>query len=304
MSAMTILLLGDEQDDHLLHMQRLLEQRAVDVAVINSQWFPQQMALSLDPRSSRWRIDLPSGRTLCSSDILSVYWRGYPGVGAADLPDPLQHFIAQNDARSLFESFLIQLPARWVNGWTAFQLHQTKPVQLVRVARLGVRVPATALTNSAAEVGRFVSQHSGCAFKPVQGGDSTRPVTMESLAQENLKSLRLAPITLQEIVPGTNIRVFVAGRRVVACEVQTSRLDYRDDPAAQLLTHDLPPAVVEDCLRIARELHLIWTGIDFRLTPDKQYVFLEANPSPMFIGFESQTGLPLTQLLADLLLAP
>ena len=39
------------------------------------------------------------------------------------------------------------------------------------------------------------------------------------------------------------------------------------------------------------------------LTADGQYVFLEANPSPMFLGFEAQTGLPLTAALADLLLA-
>jgi hypothetical protein len=42
--------------------------------------------------------------------------------------------------------------------------------------------------------------------------------------------------------------------------------------------------------------------MDFRLTPDGRYVFLEANPSPMFMGFESRCGLPLTDSLIDLLL--
>ena len=51
----------------------------------------------------------------------------------------------------------------------------------------------------------------------------------------------------------------------------------------------------------ARELDLLWTGIDYRLTPDRQYVFLEANPSPMFLGFQSATGLPLLESLVDLL---
>jgi D-alanine-D-alanine ligase-like ATP-grasp enzyme len=53
---------------------------------------------------------------------------------------------------------------------------------------------------------------------------------------------------------------------------------------------------------IARTLGLVWTGIDFRLTPDGVYVFLEANPSPMFMGFEKYAGLPLTDSLAALLL--
>jgi glutathione synthase/RimK-type ligase-like ATP-grasp enzyme len=43
-------------------------------------------------------------------------------------------------------------------------------------------------------------------------------------------------------------------------------------------------------------------GIDFRLTPTGTYVFLEANPSPMFKGFEKYTGLPLTEALSSLLL--
>ena len=50
------------------------------------------------------------------------------------LPDAEQAFIAANDDRGLFESFLIHLPARWVNGWRAYQLHQTKPVALAMVA--------------------------------------------------------------------------------------------------------------------------------------------------------------------------
>ena len=57
----------------------------------------------------------------------------------------------------------------------------------------------------------------------------------------------------------------------------------------------------ERCRLIARALHLVWTGIDFRLTPEGRYVFLEANPSPMFLGFEARCGLPLTEALIELL---
>ena len=66
---------------------------------------------------------------------------------------------------------------------------------------------------------------------------------------------------------------------------------------------DLPPEVAEQSLQIARALELLWTGIDFRRTPNGRYVFFEANPSPMFIGFEQRTGLPLTDSLAAVLLA-
>src|SRR6185295_14617017 len=117
-------------------------------------------------------------------------------------------------------------------------------------------------------------------------------------------NLEYAPITLQEEVAGTNIRVFVAAPRVLACEVRTEQLDFREDQDPQILPHDLPEQVADVSRKIAAALDLLWTGIDFRLTPDGRYVFLEANPSPMFIGFESRCGLPLTDALVDLLTSP
>ena len=108
-------------------------------------------------------------------------------------------------------------------------------------------------------------------------------------------------MTLQEEVDGVDVRVFVCGQRVMACELLTGALDFRDDPDPQIEPMRLPDDVSSDCLRIARTLDLVWTGIDFRRTPDGRYIFFEANPSPMFLGFEARTGLPLAESLAALL---
>jgi glutathione synthase/RimK-type ligase-like ATP-grasp enzyme len=302
MRAETILILADESDEHATHMFHHLRQKQQDVEFLNSRWFPQQLTLSLHIPAGRSVIGLPSGRRLEFSEIKSVYWRGYEGIGAADLADQEQAWIAHNDSRGLFESFLILLPARWVNGWEAYWLHQTKPVQLSRVAALGVRIPSTLLTNDSSALVDFAASRPPCIVKPVQGGDHAARLQPAHLAAENLAQLRLAPITVQTEVPGTNIRAFVAGESVLACEVRTSELDYREDSQPELLVHDLPPPLADTCRRIARELQLLWTGIDFRLTPEGEYVFLEANPSPMFLGFEKYTGLPLTERLAALLI--
>jgi hypothetical protein len=48
---------------------------------------------------------------------------------------------------------------------------------------------------------------------------------------------------------------------------------------------------------------LEWTAIDWCLKPTGEYVFLEANPSPMFLHFEQQTGFPITQELVKLLMS-
>lgn len=300
---MTILILGSVDDDHAAHVRHYLQTKGIDAEFLNSSDFPAEIQIAWEPdrTAASGTLRLPSGRRLGFDEVSAVYWRCYHGVPTPQLPDPEQAYIAQNDGRSLFESLLICLPARWVNGWQAFQLHQTKPVQLAMVAALGVPVPATLLGNDPAAVREFVGRHPQCIFKPVQGGAHTLRVTPRHLSDENLKNLAIAPVTIQEEVRGTDIRVFVAGQRVLACEVQTAELDFREDPDPRIVPLELPPAVAEQCCRIARTLHLLWTGIDLRRTPEGQYVFLEANPSPMFLGFEQRSGLPLTESLAAVL---
>jgi glutathione synthase/RimK-type ligase-like ATP-grasp enzyme len=98
------------------------------------------------------------------------------------------------------------------------------------------------------------------------------------------------------------VRVFIGGERVFACQIDTEHIDFRADPNPRIMPCALPADVAAWCLRAARALELLWTGIDLRRTPDGRHVFLEANPSPMFLGFEARTGLPLTEALAALLL--
>lgn len=296
-----VLILGDEADDHAAFMLRHLRDAGHDAELIDSRWFPSRLGLWHDPDGDLWNLRLPSGRLLPHGSVRSVYWRCYNGVGPSELPDARQAFVAGNDARSLFESWLIAGPGRWVNGWDGFLLHQTKPAALARVTRLGVAVPRTLSGNDAGAARAFVAREGSAIFKPVQGGAHARRVEPRHLSDENVSSLRHAPVTLQEEVAGTNVRAFVAGEVVLGCEVRAATLDFRDDDDAAVLPHALPPEVRDECRRIAGALRLLWTGIDFRLTAEGRYVFLEANPSPMFLGFEARAGVPLTAALTGLL---
>jgi hypothetical protein len=299
---MTILILGESDDEHAVHMRDHLRARGADAVHIDPEWFPGRMTIAFDPVEQTGEIVVPEGRTIAFDQVSAVYWRNYNGVQSSDLPDDDQAYVAENDSRGLFESMLIWLPARWVNGWNAIQLHQTKPVQLAMVARLGIPIPRSIVTNAPSPLVKFAGQHQRMIFKPVQGGAHTRRLTPAQLQPQNLQSLKLAPVSIQEEIPGTNVRVFIIGERVLACEITTEEVDFRDDGAQRIVPHDLPAEAVAMSRTIARTLGLVWTGIDFRLTPDGRYVFLEANPSPMFMGFEHYSGLPLTAALGDLLI--
>jgi hypothetical protein len=298
---MAILILGGADDEHAAHMLQHLRRRGHDAELLDSRDFPSRLTVSYDPCRRTGELRLPGGRRLELAQVRSVYWRSYGGAGAPELPHSGQAALAANDARALFEALLIGLPARWVNGWNAYQLHQTKPAQLARVAALGVPVPATLLGNDPEAVRHFVARHPRSIFKPVQGGAPTRRLEPRHLTDDHLANLAAAPVTIQEEVPGTNVRVFVAGQRVLACEIHTEHVDFRDDPDPRITSCVLPADVTAWCVAAARALQLLWTGIDLRRTPDGRHVFLEANPSPMFLGFEARSKLPLTDALAALL---
>jgi len=92
-----------------------------------------------------------------------------------------------------------------------------------------------------------------------------------------------------------------------APRVRSDAVDYpyakREGAEMAMEAFELPPAVAESCLRASRALGLPLAGIDFKLTPDGDYVCFEVNPSPGFLFYEQYTGQPISAALADLLLA-
>ena len=174
---MTVLILGPGSDDHATFMCAELRRRGADAELLDPAWFPASMTIAFDPSDGGGEIGFPGGRRLLFGDVSAVYWRSYDGPGPAALPDPDQRILADNDSRALFESMLIHLPARWVNGWDAVQLHQTKPVQLAMVARLGVPIPRTVIANAPDAIVQFAKRHPRSIFKPVQGGAHTQRLT-------------------------------------------------------------------------------------------------------------------------------
>lgn len=128
-------------------------------------------------------------------------------------------------------------------------------------------------------------------------------LTESHLHPKRLKlALSLSPITIQEYILGTNIRSYVIAGSVYSAEIRSQALDFREDLEAELIPVELPELVQQQCIAIANALMLEWTAIDWRLKPTGEYVFLEANPSPMLLHFEHQTGVPITQELVKLLM--
>jgi D-alanine-D-alanine ligase-like ATP-grasp enzyme len=64
----------------------------------------------------------------------------------------------------------------------------------------------------------------------------------------------------------------------------------------------LPADIRDKVSGFMAEAGLIYSCIDFIVTPEGRYVFLESNPRGQYLWIEHYTGMPITEAIADALM--
>ena len=64
---------------------------------------------------------------------------------------------------------------------------------------------------------------------------------------------------------------------------------------------ELPERVTSFCFELLRVQGLVYGAMDFIVTPQLEFVFLENNPFGQYLWLEIETGVPLTEAMCDLL---
>jgi hypothetical protein len=192
-----------------------------------------------------------------------------------------------------------------VNRPAAMAANNSKPYQLRLIAAYGFAVPDTLVTTDESAVRRFKGRHGSVVYKSVSGVRSVVSRLPEAQG-ENLADVGNCPTQFQEYIPGTDVRVHVAGHALLATEIVSTADDYRyasrTDAEIAMTPVELPPDLGESCRTMVRGMGLHFAGIDFRRTPGGVWYCLEVNPSPGFTFFEAITGQRIGATVADLLL--
>ena len=246
-----------------------------------------------------WIVDL--------HELTGVYARFLGQDGRLPPPNiaPASAPAVHHEADTGLMAMLEDLPCPVVNRLGGGMSNNSKTYQALLLRACGLMVPPTLVTNDPAAALQF---YEDCGreviYKSLSGIRSiVRRLEGEQLAR--LELLRNGPAQFQAFIPGENVRVHTVGDRLFATRVRTEAVDYRyarrDGHVMSMEPATLPRAIEEACLRIARELGLLLTGIDLKETPDGDYYCFEVNPCPGFIFYERQTGQPISTALADLL---
>jgi hypothetical protein len=141
--------------------------------------------------------------------------------------------------------------------------------------------------------------------------EGVRKVSFTRLvADADLADLRGIDVTthfFQRWVPKAyEARIVVIGEWVTTAAIRASsaegHVDWRADYDG--LSYELvdpPSGVLTGVRELMRVLDLRYAALDFVITPDGQWTFLEINAGGQYGWIEDKTGAPLTGQLADLL---
>jgi hypothetical protein len=261
----------------------------------------EAMRIEIGPQGIGGMLSV-AGQRVALDEIRSVYAR------PLDLPAVPADPTAARRSRLLQEGLLEWLDAAdalIVNRPRAMQSNASKSLQIQLIAEHGFLVPETLVTSNPGEARDFWERHRRVVFKSASG---IRSIVQELDRRNAARLPRLAalPVQFQAYVPGVDVRVHVVGRQTFAAEIESPVVDYRyaarEGAAAILTARDLPAAIRERCVALAAGLDLPLAGVDLRRRPDGEHVCFEVNPMPAYTYFQDNTGLPIAQAVAELLI--
>jgi hypothetical protein len=250
-------------------------------------------------RSPQWTLDL--------AELTGVYAR-YPGPdGRLPLsglkPDEVATMYSEHD--SGISALVDGLQCAVINRTGGGMSNNSKPYQALTIRQCGLLIPPTLVTNEPEDARAFYDEHNGeVVYKSISG---IRSIVrrMEPSQLQRLHLLANSPAQFQVFIPGDNIRVHTVGTRLFATRVRSEAVDYRyahrDGFRVEMEAATLPPPVVASCLKLARTLDLLVTGIDLKETSEGEYYCFEINPSPGFLYYEQNSRQPISLAIADLL---
>lgn len=310
MKSSKVGIVGGAGEQHTMHMKSVVEELGAEAVVIDTLNFPDKVSFGLKDQTPTY-----NGQSLDGVNAFynrTVFYSEPPydlqeQIDAGQLPNLkswYSTYVAERERQSLLGSWMRAVAfnaERVVNPVECFHLHYLKPHQLVLLMRAGIKVPATLVTNNPDELLQFKKEHGDVVYKPVAGGATCKLLRDEDLSSERLHMLSSAPVLFQKLHAGADIRVWILNGKVLcAIEIESDALDYRGNEEA-LKVVDVPEHVKDMCIKAASVCNMVFSGIDVKFS-NGEYVLLECNPSPMFIGFQMRSGYPIDKELARFLI--
>ena len=310
---MAVLIIAPQRDEHAVAVKSHLERMGNEADVLDTSLFPEAARLAMqygccnNQRSLRLEVQ---GRVLELERYGSVWWRRpQPPRLSEQMLRQSHRAFAVNEIYEAMTGLWQTMHASWINDPVRDQIAGRKAYQLKVAQEVGLRIPATVITNDPVEARRFVDAR-GYREIVYKSFSSTEEEWRETrlLREEEMHLLdhvQHAPVIFQHYVEARyDLRITAVGERLFPAAIHSQQTEYKVDSridigSAKVEGVEIPDEVEERLLELKRRLGLVFGAIDMRLTPGGDYVFLEINPAGQFMYIEAATGLPIAKAMAE-----
>lgn len=326
-----ILIFTSKEDVHPTPVVRLLSARCVPVFRLNTEALLTDYELywESDARHCDFRLtNIRNGLTLSGSEVTAV-WDRRP-----ELPKELPIYSTEKiDKHNREEAlgflrflryYIKDVPS--IGSIVGDRVAASKMLQTKIAQEVGFLVPDTCYSNRKADILRLAARHEELILKSIEsdgiwndGEEEEYVFYAQKVASSLLCDVPDEAFTqtvsyVQHYVPKAyELRITVVGDRVFACKIDSQsleedkgKIDWRQGYGYGLKyeVHALPQAIADQCCRFLEKMCLNFGAFDFVVTPDGEYVFLECNPNGQWLWIELETGLKISEAIADFLQKP
>jgi glutathione synthase/RimK-type ligase-like ATP-grasp enzyme len=310
---MAVLIIAPQRDEHAVAVKSHLERMGNEADVLDTSLFPEAARLAMqykccnNQRSLRLEVQ---GRVLELDRYGSVWWRRPQMARLSEQMLRQSHrAFAANEINEAMAGLWQTMDAAWINDPARDMIAGRKAYQLKVAQEVGLRIPATLITNDPAEARRFVDArgYREIAYKSFSSTEEEWRETR--LLREGelhlLDQVQHAPVIFQHYVEARyDLRITAVGDELFPAAIHSQQTEYKVDSridigSAKVEAVEIPDEVEDRLLELKRRLGLVFGAIDMRLTPQGDYVFLEINPAGQFMYIEAATGLPLAKAMAE-----
>ncbi len=313
------LILGDQSSKEVQSICQEITRQGYLTIVLDSRYILRDLSIEYFVNSQTLRLII-KGHAIDINQISGVYWSSIEMPTFKSASTAAQAFTSNiltepsMDCACLLQLLFSYDHINWVNSFRAIQLHRLKPKQLALAQGLGANIPPTYVGNHAPSISQFLAQHPASIIKPVFAGGHTQLVPERIHSVENISKWANYPLTLQAYIGGKDVRTYVIGNFLISAVVNQNAdnadtattktcIDYREADIVSLTPITMPVTLQQLAIRIMRAFHMQYTAIDWRLTPEGDWIFLEANPAPLFVHAQAQLGAEIDRAIVDLMFA-
>lgn len=244
------------------------------------------------------------------SSVKKIWWRRpQPFIPKKDLDEKLYSYTIQ-EMNCFWGGILSSLQHQNIDWFNDFDNHRAidrKLNQLFLANQVGFLIPDTCVTSDPNEAKDFIKKHnSEIIFKSFSGSEDFWQPTRKYNPKDAtlLKSLVNCPVIFQQYIESiAEYRVTVIENDLYIAIKHTKnskyKYDIRIDLSLKYETSSLPVDIEKKLIKFMNVAGIKYGAFDLILDQNLELFFIEVNPAGQFMHIELETGLKISQRMAQ-----